>query len=120
MANQSNLKKFSKGQSGNPAGRPKGAQNVKTRLNRILGAVIKTENPFTGLEEELTVAERMDIEIIKKALEGDVSAYREVMNRLEGKPGQQTDLNIKAETTIATLTAEQIKMVNAEFKKEFM
>ena len=84
---------FTKGVSGNPNGRPKGVQNSKTRLLRLLELVQKKRNPITGEEEDFTVLELMDMQMISKALKGDQSAYEAVVDRLEGKPKQTTDIN---------------------------
>lgn len=79
---------FKPGQSGNPNGRPKGIPNAKTRYRRLLELTQKKTNPVTGEIEEFTVAEQMDMKIFDKALKGDLQAYREIMDRLEGKPSQ--------------------------------
>lgn len=92
MANEQNLTPFPKGVSGNPAGKPKGTQHSKTRLLRILDLVQKKRNPITGEEEEFTVLELMDMQMIAKALKGDQRAYEAVVDRLEGKPKQTTDI----------------------------
>jgi hypothetical protein len=92
MANEQNLKPFPKGVSGNPAGKPKGTQHSKTRLLRLLDLVQKKRNPITGEEEEFTVLELMDMQMISKALKGDQRAYEAVVDRLEGKPKQTTDI----------------------------
>lgn len=92
MANKQNLTPFPKGVSGNPAGKPKGTQHSKTRLLRILDLVQKKRNPITGEEEEFTVLELMDMQMIAKALKGDQRAYEAVVDRLEGKPKQTTDI----------------------------
>ena len=92
MAGIDNLVHFQKGQSGNPNGRPKGVQNSKTRLLRLLELVQKKRNPITGEEEEFTVLELMDMQMIAKALKGDQKAYEVVVDRLEGKPKQTTDI----------------------------
>lgn len=94
MANEQNLKPYPKGVSGNPAGKPKGTEHSKTRLKRILDLVQKKRNPITGEEEEFTVLELMDMQIIVKALKGDQRAYQEVMDRLEGKAKQSTELEV--------------------------
>jgi len=83
---------FKKGQSGNPAGKPKGVQHSKTRLLRLLELVQKKRNPITGDEEDFTVLELMDMQMIAKALKGDQKAYETVIDRLEGKPKQTTDI----------------------------
>ena len=92
MAGIDNLVHFEKGQSGNPNGRPKGVQNSKTRLLRLLELVQKRRNPITGEEEDFTVLELMDMQMISKALRGDQRAYEAVVDRLEGKPKQTTDI----------------------------
>lgn len=92
MAGIDNLVHFEKGQSGNPNGRPKGVQNSKTRLLRLLELVQKRKNPITGEEEDFTVLELMDMQMINKALKGDQRAYEAVVDRLEGKPKQTTDI----------------------------
>jgi len=92
MAGINNLVHFEKGQSGNPNGRPKGVQNSKTRLLRLLELVQKKRNPITGEEEDFTVLELMDMQMISKALKGDQRAYEAVVDRLEGKPKQTTDI----------------------------
>lgn len=80
--------RFKKGKSGNPAGRPPGVPNVKTRLQRFLNLVQNGKNPVTGEQEEFTVAELMDLKQIAKALNGDLQSYNALMDRLEGKAPQ--------------------------------
>jgi len=92
MANEQNLTPFPKGVSGNPAGKPKGVEHSKTRLLRLLQLVTKVRNPVTGEDEEFTIAEQLDMKIIAKAMKSDIRAYQEILDRLEGKPKQTTDI----------------------------
>lgn len=66
-------------------GRHKGVPNTSTRLQRFLNATKRGKNPATGVEEEFTIAEMMDLQQIAKALKGDTSAWEKLLDRLEGK-----------------------------------
>ena len=94
MANEQNLIPAQKGEIRNPNGRPKGVPNSKTRLLRLLELVQTKTNPITGDKEEFTVAEQLDMVLINKAIKGDIRAYQEVMDRLEGKAKQSTELEV--------------------------
>ena len=93
MANEQNLKPFKVGNPGGP-GRPKGVQNSKTRLLRLLELVTKVRNPVTGEEEEFSIAEQLDMQIIAKARKGDLKAYEIILDRLEGKPKQTSEVEL--------------------------
>lgn len=85
-----------KGEVRNPKGKPKGTQNARTRYRRILELISKKTNPVTGLEEEFTQIELMDIAIFNKALRGDLGAYKEIMDRYEGKVTDKVEMNTTA------------------------
>lgn len=110
MSREDNLRPaWKKGQSGNPKGRPKGAISSKTILNRFLSLVEKNvKNPVTGEFEDMTVAEVMNLSIIAKARKGDLSAYREVLDRLEGKPQQNIDHTTGGEKIISEVNVKII------------
>jgi hypothetical protein len=91
MPNPENLKSWKKGQSGNPKGKPKGVEHSKTRLIRLLQIVQKKKNAITGESEEFSVAEQMDMALILKALKGDIKAYAEILDRIEGKATQHIE-----------------------------
>lgn len=84
--------KYKKGQSGNPNGRPKGKRNRSLIAKQWLEVSQKIKNPITGENEELEQQDIMTLALIKKAREGDVQAYRELMDSAYGKLPQQTDL----------------------------
>lgn len=98
--NNENLIPFEKGKSGNPSGRPKGIPNSKTRLLRLLELVTLTKNPVTGEMEEFSIAEQLDMKIIAKAMKGDIRAYQELLDRLEGRAKQSTEVEISGGMTI--------------------
>jgi hypothetical protein len=82
---------FKPGQSGNPKGRPKGVPNAKTRMARFLELSINGKNPITKEDELFTVAELMDLQVISKAIKGDLQAWEKINDRLEGKAKQTTE-----------------------------
>jgi hypothetical protein len=106
MANEQNLTPFPKGVSGNPAGKPKGVQHSKTRLLRLLELVTKVRNPVTGEDEEFTIAEQLDMQIIAKARKGDLKAYEILLDRLEGRAKQTTDINANIQGSVQIVIQE--------------
>ena len=75
-------------------GRPKGIPNAKTRYQRILTLITQMPNPVTGDLEDFTQIELMDMKVMQQALKGDLKAYQEVMDRLEGRAQQKVKMDV--------------------------
>jgi hypothetical protein len=109
MANKlDNLKKFEKGESGNPNGRPKGAKNRSTIARYWLEVNQNLKNPLTGDSETMSQEDLMTLALIKKAREGDVSAYRALMDSGYGAPVQQVE-QTQTNIDLSDLTTDEIK-----------
>jgi hypothetical protein len=83
--------KFKKGESGNPNGRPKGAKNRSTIAKYWLEVNQNLKNPLTGQDETMSQEDLMTLALIKKAREGDVNAYKALMDSGYGSPVQQIE-----------------------------
>ena len=81
-----NLRPFQKGQSGNPAGRPK---NVLTGALRR-----KLEEVESGELGTRTNAEALADKLFDLALSGNVEALKICFDRLEGRPRQTVSLTL--------------------------
>jgi len=92
--NGGTLKPFEKGESGNPNGRPKGAKNRSTIAKYWLEVNQKLKNPLTNQEETMSQEDLMTLALIKKAREGDVHAYKALMDSGYGAPLQQIEQTI--------------------------
>jgi hypothetical protein len=79
-------KRFQKNVSGNPAGRPKSAMLSDALRRKMLDAMPDAS--------EKTVADGIADALIKQALNGEVSAIKEVFDRTEGKVSQKIDASI--------------------------
>lgn len=92
MNKEDNLKPaWSKGESGNPNGRPKGSKNRSTIARRWLEVNQNLKNPLTGENETMSQEDLMTLALIKKAREGDVNAYKALMDSGYGAPVQQIE-----------------------------
>lgn len=91
MANEENLILFKKGESGNPNGRPKGSKNRSTIVQKWLEVNQSLKNPITGVDENMSQEDLMTLALIKKAREGDVQAYKALMDSGYGSPIQQIE-----------------------------
>ena len=95
---------FKKGQSGNPAGRPKGSKNRSTIIREMLDMMVQVKDD-NGDEVWQSNEYRMVQAILTKAIEkGDVSAFNSIMDNVYGKLKDTVDMN----------TTEQ---VNHDFRK---
>jgi len=95
MSKEDNLKPaWNKGESGNPAGRPKGSKNRSTIARQWLEVNQNLKNPLTGENELMSQEDLMTLALIKKAREGDVAAYKALMDSGYGAPLQQVEQTI--------------------------
>jgi hypothetical protein len=91
MANEQNLKPFPKGVSGNPKGYPKGLKNRSTIAKKWLEVEQDLKNPLTSEVERMSQEDLMTLALIKRAREGDVNAYKALMDSGYGAPLQQIE-----------------------------
>ena len=92
MAGYKDIKpNWEKGESGNPNGRPKGAKNRSTIARKWLEVNQSLKNPITGEQETMSQEDMITLALIKKARDGDVRAYQELMNSGYGAPVQQIE-----------------------------
>ena len=87
-----NLKPFKKGESGNPSGRPKGRKNFATLYREAIEKIAAS----TGLEPDAFELEIVE-QALRKARNGDISFYKDTMDRLHGKAEQHVDHTTKGE-----------------------
>jgi hypothetical protein len=71
------MTRFSSGRSGNPRGRPKGSRNLSTQFLAEVNA------PAGGGVQAMTKLQAAIKAHVGKALEGDIRAIRDVMERVE-------------------------------------
>jgi hypothetical protein len=94
MANEENLIPAQKGEVRNPNGRPKGSKNRSTIARQWLEVNQSLKNPLTGEQETMSQEDLMTLALIKKAREGDVAAYKALMDSGYGAPLQQVEQTI--------------------------
>lgn len=99
---------FKKGESGNPNGRPKGAKNRSTIARHWLEVNQKLKNPITGDSETMSQEDLMTLALIKKAREGDVTAYKALMDSGYGAPIQQIEQQ-QTSVDLSDMTTDEIR-----------
>jgi hypothetical protein len=88
-----NLKLF---EIGNPGGgRPKGSVSLVSILQKVLTQKVDITDPFTKERGKKELQEAVVISLLTKAIKGDVSAIKEVLERIDGKVLQKTETTLK-------------------------
>jgi uncharacterized protein DUF5681 len=88
--------RFTKGRSGNPRGRPRGAQNLATMMAEELNQKVAVRE--NGRRRTISKRRAMLIQIINKAVSGDARAFRAVIELGERlKLTDQTERKITAQ-----------------------
>lgn len=94
MANPNIKPRWKKGQSGNPARRPKGSRNYKTLFREAYMAIAKDLR--LGKDPDVLLVEILK-RGIKEALKGNYPFYKDIMDRMFGKPGEEIKVNLREE-----------------------
>ena len=89
--NGGTLRRAEKGEVLNPKGRGKGRLNNKTILHRWLGQEMEAINPATKKTQIMTALDAITIALIGQALNGDARAYKELLDRMDGKARQEKE-----------------------------
>ena len=90
---------WTKGESGNPKGRPKGSLNRSTIVKKWL-EVLSKEQLENGNIQWLSNEDSMTLALIKKAREGDVNAYKALMDSAYGTAKDTVDINSNEKRSI--------------------
>ncbi len=100
--------RWEKGESGNPKGRPKGSKNRSTIAKYWLAIEQNLKNPLTGDTETMSQEDLMTLALIKKAREGDVGAYKALMDSGYGAPVQQVEQK-QTNIDLSDLSTDEIR-----------
>ena len=106
MAREDNLKKFTSEYQPEKNGRPKGSKNRSTIAKYWLSIEQDLKNPLNGNTEKMSQEDLMTLALIKKAREGDVNAYKALMDSGYGAPVQQIEQTIVEQPIFPDVSAD--------------
>ena len=106
MAREDNLKKFTSEYQPEKNGRPKGSKNRSTIAKYWLSIEQDLKNPLNGNTEKMSQEDLMTLALIKKAREGDVNAYKALMDSDYGAPVQQIEQTIVEQPIFPDVSAD--------------
>jgi hypothetical protein len=106
--------RFTKGQSGNPRGRPPGAKNLKTLLSEALNEpVIVTEN---GGHRKITKREAIVTQLVNRSATADLRAIKILLDILRDIEGQ-TEPSSPQASAFTAADEKVIEQLRARFSK---
>jgi len=98
--------RWQRGSSGNPRGRPPSERALSTILRRLLRA------PAPG-QEGMSAREALCLQLLTRALEGDMTAIRLVLEYTDGKPAQRVEGSMTVQM-MAPFTSDEAVVAHAE------
>ena len=113
MAREDNLKKFTSEYQPKNNGRPKGSKNRSTIARKWLEVNQSLKNPLTGENETMSQEDLMTLALIKKAREGDVTAYKALMDSGYGAPLQQVEQTILEQPLFPDVQTDYLDQQNS-------
>lgn len=125
-----NLKPFPPGTSGNPNGRPKGpisqllkefgeGSEIEFSVAVTNGGKTHKSSAKIAAGENKSINELIAVKLLQMAMDGDIKAIREVLNRTEGRPHQSVTLSRGTEdgADLNGVTAENFDLFEVWLKK---
>lgn len=106
--------RFEKGHRRTPnAGRPPGSPSITATLQRLLEREIDTVDLLDKDKGKcrIPVRERLGMAIIAKALNGDIPAIREILDRIEGKATAKIEVTGKDGEPIKSENAVSVSAI---------
>ena len=79
-----NLKPFTAGVSGNPLGKPPGTKHRSTILKELMTVELSAKG-LDGAEGKFSAEYLVNAALLKKAMDGDIPAIKELQDTLYGK-----------------------------------
>lgn len=121
-----NLKPIKKGETRNPKGRTVGSKNRSTILKELLALTVLDKegrpipNPLDKKQKKITYEVAVIARLIKKAVDGDIKAIREIQDTIHGKIKNEDDLTIKGaiehvetkKIDLSKITSEELKSLD--------
>jgi hypothetical protein len=98
---------FKPGVSGNPGGRPKG-RSIVARIRELLDRT--TDLQGMPLEGGRTLGDLLAEQVLRNALEGDVKAAKDLLDRLEGRSRQSVPE--QGDTTVRDAALARLRAIH--------
>jgi hypothetical protein len=106
--------RFSKGQSGNPRGRPAGSKNLKTLLSKALNQpVVVTEN---GGQRKISKREAIITQLVNRSATADLRAIKILLDMLRDIEGQ-TEVTSPETASFSAADEKVIAQLRDRFSK---
>lgn len=100
----------------NPKGRGKGVRNRVTLLKELLKLKIDVPNPLKGkgATEKMEVEKALELQLIKKALQGDIRAIIFISEKLYGKIPQDVNLGGQEDNPVVQVDQKVVNLTVLE------